>query len=116
MYCLACMAGNTLTLDMFPLGDSEPDHAGFTEGILYGYHLTTYRHGPPIYDSHVDVTPNFGVVPGVPATAATFRVVLDPDLTAVPGMSQSTRTHTDVTVPYSGGAGPGGAVPAHDFF
>lgn len=115
MYCLACMAGNTLTLDMFPLGDSEPDHAGLPGGILYGYHLTTYRDGTQIYDSDVDLTPNFGVVPGVPATAATFRVVLDTDLTAVPGMSQSTRTHTDVTVPYSGVADPGAALPADDF-
>jgi hypothetical protein len=40
--------------------------------------------------------------------------VYDTDLTGAPGVSQSIRTHTELTVPYTPVAGPGSALPAAD--
>jgi len=52
-------------------------------------------------------------VKNIPATPTTYRAVLDNDLTGVPGFSQSTVTHTDLTVQYRPGTTP--ALPAQDF-
>ena len=106
--CHACTAGSTLSL-AFPLsGDSEPDHyASGAPGAAA--HFTLYRDGTTLVDANGRLG---AVVTGLPAGAATYRVVLDTDLTASPRVSQSTQTHTDLTVRYTPGSGA--ALPAGD--
>jgi hypothetical protein len=111
--CLACTAGSTLSLAFNPAGDSEADHVTETIGPFAqaGYHFTLYRDATRLFDAD---SYTGAVVQNIPATPATFRAVFDTDLTAIPGFSQSTRTHTDVTVPYTPVADPGSALPAED--
>ncbi|HEV2374319.1 MAG TPA: hypothetical protein VGS19_19440 [Streptosporangiaceae bacterium] len=113
--CRACIAGRTLSLGLDPAGDSEPDHVTF-EPILFEptflpakYHFTLYRDGVRLADS---TDSDGAVVPGVPDSPATFRAVLDVNLTGQPGFTQSTRTDTDLTVRYAPAAGA--PLPAAD--
>lgn len=105
--CLACAAGSTLSLIFNQIGDSVPSHAGH----LYAddQHLAVYRDGQQVFSDSAQ-----GVqLTGVPATAATYRAVYDTDLPAA-GFSQSTKTHTDLTMEYDPRPGPGSTLPPED--
>ena len=95
--CDACTAGSTFSMAFPVFGDSKPDHAGTPLAPNITSHITLYRDGVTL----ADTTGLRAVATGVPAGPATYRAVLDTDLTAVPGFSQSTQTHTDLTVPYA---------------
>lgn len=108
--CDACTAGSTLSLRFPPFGDSEADH--YASGVSGATsHFTLYRDGSTL----VDIGNRLGaVVQGLPPGPATYRAVLDTDLTASAGFSQSTRTHTDLTVPFVPTGDPGSALPPED--
>jgi hypothetical protein len=102
--CSACIAGRTLSLGFTPQGDSEPDHVAWNQGLLFQplalparYQFTLYRDGVHLADSSQQ--PGL-VVHGVPDSPATFRAVLDVDLSGQSYMTQSTHTDTDLTVRY----------------
>ena len=98
-FCDACTAGNTLSLGTPIVRDTVPDHAGF-----YGFfvpvstHFTLYRDDTKLFDQDGF----FGAaVTGIPATPSTYRGVLNVDLSGAKTFSQSTRTHTEITVTYT---------------
>jgi hypothetical protein len=115
--CQACTAGRTLSLSFSGLGDSDPGH--FTLPIQQlrlfqvppkaSSHFTLYRDGTSLVSSSGTTG---AVVHGIPARPSAYRAVLDVSLAGVRGFSQSTRTHTDLTVRYVPGAGA--ALPAGD--
>ncbi len=88
-FCQACTAGSTLALTMNLSGDSEPDHAVFPG--VGSDHFTVYRDGVQLVDAD---GANGAALQDIPAGPSTYRAVFDTDLTADPGVSQSTRTHT----------------------
>lgn len=89
--CLMCVAGTVAGLAYSPIGDGSPDHFGDPTGTA---HATVYVNGRQVAD--VD---DFGsVLTGVPAGAATYRLVLTTDTADDPYVSQSTHTVTDLTV------------------
>jgi hypothetical protein len=107
-YCQACTAGTSLSLVFAPFDDSDPSHAGYS--FLPGSSdFTLYQDGSEIFTA----AGQDGVdLQGVPATPATYRAVFDTSLGG--GLSQSTQTHTDLTVPYTPQAAAGSALPAGD--
>jgi hypothetical protein len=109
-YCIACAAGDTLTLGFNPLGDNDPTHLGqlgFTTPT--SAHFTLYRDGATVVDQD---GADGAQLTGVPSTPATYRAVFDLNLTGVAGFSQSTVTHTELTVPVDPNASKGSVLPA----
>lgn len=94
-WCRACADGSTVTLGLNFLQDSSPDSAG-SFGHSDVSHLTVYRDGNQILtrDGFAGA-----VLTGQSQQPGTYRLVYDQELTALP-LTQSTATHTDVTVPY----------------
>jgi hypothetical protein len=95
--CVVCQAGGQLTLGFNPIGDSDPTHSGVLELNPALAHFTFYRNGVKIFDQN-------GVsgaeLANQPTTPGTYRVVYDQSLAGASGISQSTVTHTEVSVPY----------------
>lgn len=107
-YCQACTAGTSLSLVFNPFDDSDPSHAGIS--FLPGpSDFTLYQNGNEIFTSAVQ---DGVVLQGIPATPATYRAVFDASLGG--GLSQSTQTHTDLTVRYTPQAAAGSALPNSD--
>ena len=102
--CSACLAGRTLSLGLSPQGDSEPDHVTLEGGLFQPpalparYQFRLYRDGVPLAGSGQQ--PGL-IVSDVRDSSATFRAVLDVDMSAQPAMTQSTRTETDLTIRYN---------------
>ena len=104
--CQACSAGTALSLIFNAVDDSDPSHVGSYYQTTS--HLTLYQDGNQLYSGG-----GTGVgVTGIPATPTTYRAVLDTSLGG--GLSQSTQTHTDLTVPYTPQAAAGSALPSSD--
>ncbi|HEY3501580.1 MAG TPA: hypothetical protein VGN37_02200 [Actinocatenispora sp.] len=107
--CGACVAGDTLSLVLAPWTDGTAGSAGSPPGKGLVSHLVAYRNDERIADlgtgqTAVRVTGLTG--------AATYRLAYDQDISGAAGISQSTVTHTDVSVPYAPGAGD--PLPADD--
>jgi hypothetical protein len=107
--CQACTAGSVLALGLSPFGDSEPDHFAapiqdprFGASLRSRLRFTLYRDGIKLVSARGATG---AVVPGIPAQRSVYRAVLDVRLAGLRGFSQSTRTHTDLTVPYVPGGG-----------
>jgi hypothetical protein len=101
--CFACAGGGQLHVSFPSPGDSEPGHTGF--GLLAS-NLALYENGKKIFDQ-----PN---TPGVRVSTsgtATYRAVYDTDRAGTFGVSQSTRSHTDLTFRYKSTTDPGSALP-----
>jgi hypothetical protein len=98
-FCDACTAGSTLSLAIPVVRDTVPDHAGdFAFFVPVTTHFTLYRDDTKLFDQDGF----FGVtVTDIPATPSTYRGVLDVDLSGATTFSQSTRTHTEITVKYT---------------
>jgi hypothetical protein len=115
-FCDACTAGSTLSLAIPMVRDSVPDHTGFLPLFTpAGLHYTLYQGDTKVFDQDGF----FGAaVTNIPAVPTTYRGVLDVDLTADPTtvntFSQSTKTHTEVTVRYDPAA-TGNPLPTTDF-
>jgi hypothetical protein len=103
-----CIAGDTATIDFQQFADSDPgdDVESFEESQN---HFTLSANGTVL----VDQDGLFGaIVTGIPTAPTTFRTTFDNDMTGVPGFSQSTKSHTDMTIQYHPGTDP--ALPATD--
>jgi hypothetical protein len=94
-WCRACTDGDTVALGLNELQDSSPDSWGGLSGENVS-HVTVYRDGTQILsqDGYIGATlTNQSQQPG------TYRLVYDEDHAGSP-ITQSTATHTDITVPY----------------
>ncbi|ACU69976.1 hypothetical protein Caci_1050 [Catenulispora acidiphila DSM 44928] len=107
--CRACADGGTVDLSLNMFQDSSPD----TEGSPMGpadLHLTVYRDG-------TQVASQDGVygteLTGQAQQPGTYRLVYDQDFSAFP-ITQSTVTHTDITVPYTPTPDPKWTLPSGD--
>jgi hypothetical protein len=109
-FCLACVAGGTLTVQFNMQGDTEPDHAGMVP-YQSSTHLTVYQDGTPVFDRANYIGAE---VTGIPEKPTTYRVVFGEDLSQVFDISQSTGSQTDLTFRYTPGKAPGEALPAQD--
>ncbi|WP_194891624.1 hypothetical protein [Catenulispora pinisilvae] len=106
-WCRACADGGTVVLGVNGNQDSNPDTDG---GFSYQNvsHVTVYRDGTQILsqDGYTGAVLNDqSQQPG------TYRLVYDEDLTGPP-ITQSTVTHTDITVPYDPTADAKWTLPA----
>ncbi|NUR28463.1 MAG: hypothetical protein HOV83_21925 [Catenulispora sp.] len=109
-WCRACSDGTTVDLSVNPVVDSEPDTVADLLGPATG-HTTIYRDGTQVFSQ--DNTGG-GELTDQPQTPGTYRLVFDLDLSGFP-ITQSTATHTDLTVPYSPKADPRRNLPAADY-
>ncbi|TDP95087.1 hypothetical protein [Labedaea rhizosphaerae] len=93
--CIACAAGGTLTFGLHSTGDSQ--HSGDVWVSLDNAHFTLSRNGTTLADE----TGISGVVlPSVPEGPAVYHSTFDVDLSGVDGVTLSTATHTELTVPF----------------
>ncbi|WP_194915757.1 hypothetical protein [Catenulispora rubra] len=108
--CRACADGGTVDLSLNPVVDGNPD----TDVQLFGPatgHLSIYRDGSQVFSQ--DNTSGAELT-GQAQTAGKYRMVFDLDLSQFP-ITQSTATHTDVTVPYTPTPDPKWTLPSGDF-
>lgn len=107
--CQACSSNGNLNLTLGILGDSNADTTGIDFSTAGTAQL--YWNGK-LLSSDVD---RLGyTLQNVPAGPGTLRAVFDYDRTAS-GITQSTKTHTDITVPYSGKDDPSQVLPSGIF-
>jgi hypothetical protein len=105
-YCLACATSTGVDLGLNLTGDSDPGHSGFPPGGTF--HLALYRNGASVYNGPAGVVE----LTGLKTSAGTYRAVVDENLAGVPGVSQSTAGHMDLTFAYNG---HGSTLPATDY-
>lgn len=108
-FCLVCSAGGNLQLGVDAVGDSDPSHSGQLFTNVTSSHFTLYRDGGVVFDQ---AGYDGARLTNMPTTPGTYRAVFDLSLAGVPGFSQSTVTHTDLTIPYNPNPGPDNALPA----
>ncbi|MBS2538413.1 hypothetical protein KGQ20_37255 [Catenulispora sp. NF23] len=109
IHCRACADGGTVDLSLTPYQDSSPDTLGDPLGPITG-HFTAYRDGNQVFSQ--DNT--FGTeLTGQAQQPGTYRFVYDQDLSQFP-ITQSTVSHTDITVPYTPAPDPKWTLPAVD--
>ncbi|MBS2537806.1 hypothetical protein KGQ20_34140 [Catenulispora sp. NF23] len=105
--CNSCADGGTVDLALVPVQDSNPDSFAQLLGPANA-HLTVYRDGTQVFSqdnaSGTELT-NQAQQPG------TYRLVYDQDLSQFP-ITQSTSTHTDITVPYDPAAASASTLPS----
>jgi hypothetical protein len=78
------------------VGDSESDHQGRYSGVHRPTrHFTLYRNDAKVVDMD-DI--DGAELANLPAAPATYRAVFDQDLAGLAGISQSTASHTELTV------------------
>ncbi|WP_323747460.1 hypothetical protein [Catenulispora rubra] len=108
--CRSCADGGTVDLVLNRLQDSSPDTVVAAIGPATG-HLSVYRDGNQVFSqdntSGVELT-------GQAQQPGTYRMVFDQDVSQFP-ITQSTATHTDVTVPYTPAPDPKWTLPSGDF-
>lgn len=106
--CFACVSGGDMSVGFNEVADSEPDHVGVP---TFGgsTHYTLYQNGAVAVDAVNTLTANLTGIPNAPTK---YRVVLDTDLGNIPGLTESTSTHTELTFHYVPGANPDQTLPA----
>lgn len=109
--CDACTAGTDLSIGFTLLGDSDPTHVGLPLKQPDTLHFTLYQGDTPVFDE--DDTDSAAVT-GIPLTPTTYRAVIDLGEATGGGFSQSTRSHTELTVHYDPASDPGLALPSED--
>ncbi len=105
--CFACASNGAMSVGFNELADSEPDHVGVP---VFGgsTHYTLYQNGVMVVDAVNAVGASLAGVPNAPTT---YREVLDTDLRNVPGLTESTITHTELTFHYAPGTTPDQTLP-----
>lgn len=114
MACNACVDPDTGVTDfgITEFTDSDPNSAAHDLGPGYSATFSVYRDGVQVANQsgwpHAELS-------GDPAQPATYRLVYDADTTGsgLP-MSQSTKTHTDITFQYKPGSPEQPTLPADD--
>lgn len=107
-YCGACRSTGTMAIDLAPVTDTTPGHAGYLDPPADGSHVARfrlYRNGTLVYDQP-DVT---GGEFAAPAGKATYRVIDSVDRRPG-GFVESTQTTLDET--FVSSATSGGSLPA----
>lgn len=104
--CQACSSGTAIDALLGMLGDSNPDTTGLDLSASGTGQL--YWNGKLVSSGSAQIG---YVLRDVPAGPGTLRMVLDYDRTAS-GITQSVKTHTDVTIPYPGRDDPSMVLPA----
>jgi hypothetical protein len=94
--CEVCHAGSTVSVAIPALRDSVPDHTAVPLFFQPKLHYSVYRDEQQVFDGDGV----YGAAVEAPKTPAFFRGVLDVDRTAMPGVSQSGKLRTEVTVRY----------------
>ncbi|WP_194898446.1 hypothetical protein [Catenulispora pinisilvae] len=115
MACNACVDPVTDLMDfgVTEFTDSDPNSAAHDNGPGYTATFSVYRDGVQVASQsgwpHTEL-------PGTTAQPGTYRMVYDADTTGsgLP-MSQSTKTHTDITFRYTPGSAQQPTLPADDF-
>jgi hypothetical protein len=106
--CFACVSGSDMSVGFNEVADSEPDHVGIP--VLGGStHYTLYQNGVEVVDAVNAVGADLAAIPNAPTT---YREVFDTDLSNVPGLTESTSTHTELTFHYVPGTDPDQTLPA----
>ena len=106
--CLLCATKTGVALAFNTVADSEPDHYGFP--FVGAFHLALYRNGASVFKGAA-----IGAqITGLKNSAGIYRAVLDANMAGV-GVSQSTSSHTDLTVVYNGHGDSADALPATDY-
>ena len=97
-WCRACADGGTVDLALDPVVDSNPDTVAtwFGPGPMTS-HLTVYRDGAQVFSQDGPFSVQLSNQAQQPGS---YRMVYDLDLSHFPS-TQSTMTHTDITVPYT---------------
>jgi hypothetical protein len=108
--CRSCADGGTVDLSLTALQDSNPDSSALFLGPATG-HFTVYRDGTQIFSQ--DNTSGAEVT-GQAQTPGKYRMVFDLDLSQFP-ITQSTASHTDITVPYTPTPNPKWTLPSGDY-
>ena len=108
--CRACADGGTVDLSLNTIVDSNPDDTAMMLGNATG-HFTVYRDGNQIFSQ--DNTSGAELT-GQAQTAGKYRMVFDLDLSQFP-ITQSTASHTDITVPYTPTPDPKWTLPKADY-
>ena len=104
--CQACVGAGNMVVTLGMLGDTHPDTTGVDNGASGTAQL--YLNGQLVSSD----TDRFGyLLQHIPAGPVTVREVFDYDRSAT-GITQSTKIHTDVTVPYSGQNDPSMTLPS----
>lgn len=104
--CQACAGEGSLNVTLGMLGDSHRDTTGMD--LTASGTSQLYWNGKLVSSD----TDHYGyLVQNVPAGPATVRTVFDYDRTG-DGVTQSSKTHTDVTIPYSGQSDPSMTLPS----
>ena len=108
--CYVCSAGTTVVIALNDTGDSVPDHGGQLAEPMQPTteHLTVYRDGAKVFDR--DDTDG-AALQSPSGAAGTFRAVFDYNLTGLSGFSQSTTTHTELTIRSNPKTDPVYAIP-----
>ena len=114
MACNACVDPDTGVMDfgITEFTDSDPNSAAHDLGPGYTATFSVYRDGVQVATQsgwpHIEI-------PGTTAQPGTYRMVYDSDTTGsgLP-MSQSTKTHTDITFQYAPGSVQQSTLPADD--
>lgn len=106
--CQACSSNGNLDLVLGILGDSNADTTGIDFSTAGTAQL--YWNGKLLSSDVDQLGYNLQNVAG----PGTLRAVFDYDRTAS-GITQSTKTHTDITVPYSGKDDPSQVLPSGMF-
>ncbi|WP_194907033.1 hypothetical protein [Catenulispora rubra] len=115
MACNACVNPSNGVMDfgITEFADSDPNSAARDLGSGYTETFSVYRDGVQVATQpgwpHTEL-------PGPTAQPGTYRMVYDADTTGsgLP-MSQSTKTHTDITFRYATGSAEQPALPTDDF-
>jgi hypothetical protein len=107
--CRACSDGGTVDLSLSMLQDSS-QNGGAPFGPVTT-HLSVYRDGAQVFsqDNYTGAE-----LTGQAQQPGTYRMVYDQDLSAF-GLTQSTVTHTDITVPFTSASDPKWTLPSGDF-
>ena len=108
--CRSCADGGTVDLALSALTDSNPDSTADFMGPATG-HFTVYRDGTQVFSQD---NASGAELTGQAQTPGTYRMVFDLDLSQFP-ITQSTASHTDITVPYTPAQDPKSTLPAGDF-
>lgn len=108
--CSACASSDGASFSFDTTGDSEPDHTGFPLFDTVALHNTLYVNGTVVSDADGAIGADTG--PPAASGATTYRDVYDVDRTGNPDISQSTATHTDLTVVYDPQKNPGPILPS----
>ncbi|WP_194921766.1 hypothetical protein [Catenulispora rubra] len=116
--CYICAADGNLSVAFDMADDSSGQSRGwyglgaYPPSIPVTQNFTLYRDGQQIYSGPEE---NGALLNGVPQQTGTYRAVFDVDASGLPEISQSTKTHTDLSFVYHPAGDPHSSLPGEDY-